>query len=50
MIEYINTEFNKIYNWFSKNELIIITSETYFRIFKNININIDIKSYKFFFE
>ena len=40
MIEYIN-KVTKIYNWFSKNELIIKSTKTYFTFFKNINTNMN---------
>ena len=40
---HINTEINNIYDWISKNDLILNTSKTYFTIFRNINTTINIK-------
>ena len=47
IIHHINTELNNIYNWISKNDLILNTAKTYFTIFKNINTKINRKSFKF---
>ena len=42
---HINTELNNIYNWISKNDLIVNTSKTYITLFRNINPYI--KGHKF---
>ena len=43
----LNDTFNNIYNWITKNDLIVNTSKTYFTVFRNINSKINRKSFKF---